>query len=293
MRSLLFVPGDSRRKFEKALQSTADAIILDLEDAIAPEHKAAARSVVAQLLAELPRGDKTVYVRINALETGLALTDLAAVMPLCPDGIMLPKCRAPEQLRQLDFYLDAFEAAAGTAPGHTRTIALVAETADSILALPSYRGCGPRLWGMTWGAEDLAASLGALANRKDGDWLDPYRLARSLCLTAAAANGVVAIDAVCVDIGDLDRLSAETAAARRDGFGAKAVIHPSHIDVVNAGFTPAAAEVEWARKVVAAFAAENAGGVLRLEGKMLDQPHLRAAENVLAQAARAERAAPR
>lgn len=287
MRSLLFVPGDSRRKFEKALQTGADAVILDLEDAIAPEQKAAARLLVAELLAGAPRGDKTLYVRINALETGLALADLAAVMPARPDGIMLPKCRGPEQLRQLDFYLDAFEAAAGTEAGHTRTMALVAETADSILALPAYRDCGPRLWGMMWGAEDLATSLGALENRRDGDWLDPYRLARSLCLTAAAAAGVVAIDAVCVDIADLDRLRAETAAARRDGFGAKAVIHPNHVDIVNLGFTPAPAEVEWARKVVAAFAAQPAGGVLKLEGRMLDQPHLRAAEKVLAQAARA------
>lgn len=283
MRSFLFVPGDSERKFARAAEGAADALILDLEDSVAPVGKVAARQVTAGMLAA-PRGRQQRYVRVNALDTGLTLADLAAVMPARPDGIVLPKCADAGQVRQVSLWLDAFEAAAGAAPGATRILAIATETAGSLFGLGSYAEAGPRLSGLMWGAEDLSASLGASANRLDGRWLAPFRLARDLCLAGAAAAGVPAIDTVHVDIEDLAGLEADAREARRDGFAGKAVIHPKHVDVVNAVFTPAPEELDWARRVVAAFATAADAGVLRMDGKMLDRPHLRLAERLLAAA---------
>jgi citrate lyase subunit beta/citryl-CoA lyase len=283
MRSLLFVPGDSPRKFERAAAGDADALILDLEDSVAPDRKAEARGMVAGMLAE-PRGRPKLFVRVNALDTGLTLGDLAAVMPARPDGIVLPKCAEPAQLVQLSHWLDAFEAAAGTPAGATRMIAIATETAASLFTLGGYAAAGPRLLGMMWGAEDLAASLGASANRDGEAWRGPFRLARDLCLAGAAAAGVTAIDTVYLDIENLAGLEAETREARKDGFGAKAVIHPKHVAVVNQVFTPAEAELAWARRVIAAFAADPQAGVVRMDGKMVDKPHLRLAERLVAAA---------
>jgi citrate lyase subunit beta/citryl-CoA lyase len=283
MRSFLFVPGDSERKFARAVEGAADALILDLEDSVAMAGKAAARQVTAGMLAA-PRGRQQRYVRVNALDTGLTLADLAAVMPARPDGIVLPKCADAGQVRQVSLWLDAFEAAAGVTPGVTRILAIATETAGSLFGLGSYTEAGPRLSGLMWGAEDLSASLGASANRLDGRWLPPFRLARDLCLAGAAAAGVPAIDTVHVDIEDLTGLEADAREARRDGFAGKAVIHPKHVDVVNAVFTPAAEELDWARRVVAAFATAGDAGVLRMDGKMLDRPHLRLAERLLSAA---------
>ncbi|MGU3493458.1 HpcH/HpaI aldolase/citrate lyase family protein [Xanthobacteraceae bacterium A53D] len=283
MRSLLFVPGDSTRKFEKASAGTADALILDLEDSVAPAAKAEAREIVRGMLAA-PRRQK-VYVRVNALDTGLTAQDVAAIMPGRPDGLVLPKCAGPQDVRQLGHYLDVSEALLGAdAMGTTRILAIVTETAESVLALTgaSYREAGPRLWGMAWGAEDLAASLGATGNKAGGNFAAPFLMARNLCLMAAAAAGVVAVDTVATDIADLAKVEAEAREARRDGFGAKMVIHPSHVDVTNAAFTPNEAEVAWARKVQAAFASDPSAGVVKLDGKMVDKPHLRAAERILA-----------
>ena len=289
MRSLLFVPGDSPRKFEKASAGPADALILDLEDSVVPDRKPEARLMAAAMLAAPRRAragaegqSQGRFVRVNALDTGLTLDDLAAVMPGRPDGIVLPKCAEAGQLRQLGFWLDAFEAAHGIPAGSTRLIAIATETAASLFGLGGYAAAGPRLAGLMWGAEDLAASLGAAENRTGADWHSPFRLARDLCLAGAAAAGVVAMDTVFTDIGDLAGLEAETRAARRDGFGAKAVIHPTHVPVVNAVFTPAPAELAWARRVVAAFAADPGAGAVRLDGKMVDRPHLRLAERLLA-----------
>lgn len=283
MRSFLFVPGDSERKFARAAEGAADALILDLEDSVAMAGKAAARPVTAGMLAA-PRGRQQRYVRVNALDTGLTLADLAAVMPARPDGIVLPKCADAGQVRQVSLWLDAFEVASGAAPGGTRILAIATETAGSLFGLGSYAEAGPRLSGLMWGAEDLSASLGASANRLDGRWLAPFRLARDLCLAGAAAAGVPAIDTVHVDIEDLAGLEADAREARRDGFAGKAVIHPKHVDVVNAVFTPAPEELDWARRVVAAFAMAGDAGVLRMDGKMLDRPHLRLAERLLAAA---------
>jgi citrate lyase subunit beta/citryl-CoA lyase len=281
MRSLLFVPGDSERKFARAADGPADALILDLEDSVVPARKPEARRITAGLLAA-PRGRQRRYVRVNALDTGMTLADLAAVMPARPDGVVLPKCAGGDQVRQVSLWLDAFEAAAGHPLGGTRILVIATETAASLFGLGSYAEAGPRLSGLIWGAEDLAASLGASANRLDGKWLAPFRLARDLCLASAAAAGVPAIDAVHVDIEDVTGLEADAREARRDGFGGKAVIHPKQVEVVNAAFTPAPDELDWARRVVAAFAAGGDAGVLRLDGKMLDRPHLRLAERLLA-----------
>jgi citrate lyase subunit beta/citryl-CoA lyase len=282
MRSWLFVPGDSERKFARAAEGEADALILDLEDSVLPAHKPAARAATRAMLGA-PRTRQQRWVRVNALDTGLTLDDLAAVMPAAPSGIVLPKCADAAQVRQLGLWLDAFEAAYGLERGATRILAIATETAASLFGLGGYAGAGPRLAALTWGAEDLSADIGGLANRADGAWLGPYRLARELCLAGAAAAGVPAIDTVHVDIGDLDGLAAEARAARRDGFAGKMVIHPSHVAAVNTAFTPAPEELDWARRVVAAFAAGGAGAV-RMDGRMLDRPHLRLAERLLAHA---------
>lgn len=280
MRSMLFVPGDSPRKFEKASGGKADALIIDLEDSVVTDRKSEARALSLAML----RAGHTPhlrYVRVNALDTGLTLADLAAVMPGRPHGIVLPKSQGGDDVRQLAAWLDAFEAAAGIAVGTTRIICVATETAGSIFGLGSYKGCSPRLAGLMWGAEDLSASLGASEKAAGGVFHSPYRLARDLCLMAAAAADVAPIDAVYTDIDNLAGLEQETRAARRDGFAAKALIHPKHVDIVNAAFAPTDAERGWAEKVIAAFAANPDAGTLRLDGMMIDRPHLRAARRIL------------
>lgn len=280
IRSLLFVPGDSTRKFDRASAGDADALILDLEDSISPDQKQAARDCTRAMLQS--RGRQYLFVRINAFDTGLALDDLAAVMPMRPDGVVLPKCACASQLQRLDHYLDAFESAGGQARGVTRILPIVTETAESLFGLQGYKGVTPRLWGMMWGAEDLAAALGAFANRDGNGHLEPFRLARNLCLAAATAAGVMPVDTVYVDIDDLDGLRRETLDARRDGFTAKAVIHPKHVAIVNDAMSPDAADIAWAQRVVAAFAADTGAGVVKMDGRMVDKPHLLKARRILA-----------
>lgn len=286
MRSFLFVPGDSARKFDKGRGGSADALILDLEDSVAAEAKERAQVETASMLSA-PRSRQKLYVRVNSFDTGLTLGDLAAVMPMRPDGIMLPKCSGAQDVARLGHYLDAFEAAHGSESGSTRIIGVATETAESIFGLSTYRDAGPRLCGLLWGAEDLVSSLGATDNKANGVYTEPFRLARNLCLTAAAAAGVVAIDTVCTVIGDLSYVEAEAEAARRDGFSAKAVIHPSHVEPVNRAFTPKPEEVAWARRILYAFAADPGAGVLKIDGKMIDKPHERAARKIVAMAERA------
>lgn len=281
MRSLLFVPGDSARKFARARDCGADALILDLEDSVAADAKEGARRETAAML-QAPRGRQTLFVRINAFETGLAAADLAAVMPYRPDGIALPKCEGPEQVKRLSHMLDALEAANGIPAGKTLVLAIVTETAASLFGLGGYRGCSERLWGMMWGAEDLAASFGATANRDAGGVLAPYQLARNLCLAGAAAAGVVAVDTVAVAIDDLAAVEQEAREARRDGFMAKGVIHPKHVEPVNAAFRPSDQEIAWARRITEAFGNRADLGVVKIDGQMIDKPHLRAAERILA-----------
>jgi len=280
MRTMLFVPGDSPRKFEKASEGKASALIIDLEDSVVFDKKDEARKLTRAML-ESRHGPQQLYVRVNALDTGMTLQDLAAVMPARPDGIVLPKSRGGDDVRKLALWLDAFEAAAGTEPGSTRIVVVATETAESVFGLGTYKDSSPRLAGLMWGAEDLAASLGATENGSGGVFHSPYRIARDLCLMGAAGAEVAAIDTVYTDIDNLAGLEQETRIARRDGFSAKALIHPKHVDVVNAAFEPSDAERAWAEKVVTAFADSPTLGTLRLDGKMIDRPHLRAARKIL------------
>src|SRR5690242_17736425 len=208
MRTMLFVPGDSPRKFEKAAQGNASALILDLEDSVVADKKPEARALTRTMLAARRAGQQ-LYVRVNALDTGLTLDDLAAVMPGRPDGIVLPKSRGGDDVRKLSLWLDAFEAAAGTKAGSTGIVVVATETAEAVFGLGTYKGCSPRLAGLMWGAEDLAASLGATENGRDGSFHSPYRLARDMCLIAAAAAEVAALDTVYTDIDNLAGLEQE------------------------------------------------------------------------------------
>lgn len=280
MRSMLFVPGDAPRKFDKARQTAADALILDLEDSVVPDKKDEARALTRVML-EAERGAQQLYVRVNALDTGRTLGDLAAIMPARPSGIVLPKSRGGDDVKMLALWLDAFEAAAGGAIGSTKIAVVATETGGAIFGLGTYKDSSPRLVGLMWGAEDLAAALGATENASCGVFHSPYRLARDLCLIGAAAADVAAIDTVYTDIDNLEGLEAETRAARRDGFSCKALIHPKHVEIVNSAFAPSAAERAWAIKVIAAFADNPDAGTLRLDGRMLDKPHLRAARKIL------------
>jgi citrate lyase subunit beta/citryl-CoA lyase len=255
-------------------------LILDLEDSVVADRKEEARGMTRAMLSGGRSGPR-LYVRVNALDTDMTLRDLAAVMPAAPDGIVLPKSQSGDDVRRLSLWLDAFEAAAGTEPGSTRIVVVATETAGSIFGLGTYKDSSARLEGLMWGAEDLAASLGATENGATGTFHSPYRLARDLCLMGAAAAEVAAIDTVYTDIENLAGLERETRIARRDGFSAKALIHPKHVDVVNAAFEPSAEERAWAEKVIAAFAASPDLGTLRLGGKMIDKPHLRAARRIL------------
>ena len=290
MRSFLFAPGDSDRKMVKAHSSDADAVLIDLEDAIAPEAKAQARDRTVRFLAGLGdrAGGKPVYVRINDLETGLAEDDLAAVVPAAPDGIVLPKARSGADVRRLSDRLDALEARAGLASGSLGILVLAAETPEAVLQMHTYQDCGPRLRGLTWGTEDLMAALGAAANREaDGAYSAPLALARNLCLYAAAAAGVQPIDTVYADYKDLAGLEREARLAARDGFTGKLAIHPGQVAIINAAFTPSPAAVEEARRIVAAFEGAPGAGAVGFEGRMLDRPHLAQAQRTLERARRA------
>jgi citrate lyase subunit beta/citryl-CoA lyase len=212
--------------------------------------------------------------------SGIALEDLAAVMPGKPDGILLPKC-VPEDLRTLDNYLAALETASALGPGSVRVIAIATETPVAMFALGAYRGSSPRLEAITWGAEDLAACLGGNNRRADGIYDDVYRLARSLCLLGAANAGVIAIDTIYTDFKDEGSLAAECAAARRSGFAAKMAIHPAQIPVINQAFTIGEEELAWARRVVQAFEENRGAGTIAIDGKMVDKPHLTLARRLL------------
>jgi citrate lyase subunit beta/citryl-CoA lyase len=280
VRSFLFVPADSERKLARALESGADALILDLEDSVAAANRPTARNLAREFLDTHGSAKIARYVRVNPLASGLALDDLAATVAGRPDGILLPKC-VPDDVRTLDHYLAAFEAASGHAVGTTRIVAIATETPQAVFALGHYAGSSPRLEAITWGAEDLSACIGGSNRTIDGAYDGPYTLARSLCLLAAAAAGVAALDTIYTDFRDPDGLKAECAAARRSGFAGKMAIHPAQIGPINEAFSTSAAERDWAEKVVAAFAANPDAGTLALDGKMIDKPHLVLARRLL------------
>ena len=288
MRSLLFVPADGGKKLDKAMASGADAVIVDLEDSISPEGKAAARERAAAFLAEATKATQRprLLVRVNGIATGLTDADLDAVVPARPDAIMLPKAEGGAGVMHADAKIGAREAMSGLPDGLIKIVAIATETATALFLAGTYRGASTRLEGLTWGAEDLSAELGAEANRDaDGRFLDPYRLARVLCLAGAAAAQVQAIDTIAADFRNLVLLRRECAEARRDGFTGKMAIHPAQVPVINEIFTPTADAVARARAVIAAFAADPGKGTVGIDGVMYDRPHLERARQLLARAA--------
>jgi citrate lyase subunit beta/citryl-CoA lyase len=282
MRSLLFVPGDRPERFAKAAASGADAVILDLEDAVVPERRAQARREIAEWLA-LPERALPVWVRINPVDTPDALTDLAAVIAARPDGIVLPKARDGADVHRVDHWLDSLEAQRGLARGSVGLLPLITESAGALLRAASFTQLPKRVVGLTWGAEDLAADLGASANRTaDGEYEFTFALARSFCLLAAAAGGVPAYDTIDVEFRDAAAVERRARASRRQGFVGKLAIHPAQVAPIHAAFSPTADEIAHAEQVVAAFAAAPGAGAVAFKGGMLDKPHLRQAERILA-----------
>ncbi|QIG80811.1 HpcH/HpaI aldolase/citrate lyase family protein [Stakelama tenebrarum] len=282
MRSWLFAPGDSERKMEKAAASDADIAIFDLEDAVSPDEKPKARKMVRDFLDSTVEGHERLWVRINPVDTPYALGDLAAVMPGRPGGIMLPKARGRADVELLDHYLSALEASAGIELGSTKVLALVTEAAEAMFTTGDYAGA-PRLVAMSWGAEDLADSIGASENRNpDGSYGFTYELARSLCLLGAATANVAAIETIQADFRDLETLKARATKVRRDGYRGMLAIHPAQVAVINDAFMPTAEEIEQAEEIVALFAANPGVGAIGYKGGMVDRPWLARAQQLLA-----------
>ncbi len=280
MKSLLFVPADSERKLAKAESCGADALVIDLEDAVLPTRKPVAREMLAAYATSYT-GKSELWVRVNDLLSGELLKDLAAVVPLQPVGIVLPKISGPEDLDIVGYYLDMAEAANGVPSGHTKMLAVCTETASAVLRMGELvQRHRPRLTGMLWGGEDLSTALGAGDPRHpDGRWRSMYEYARNQCLLACHSLGIEAIDTVYVDFRDPEGCRANCLEARYDGFTGKVAIHPDQVPIINAAFTPSEDEIAHAKKVIAAFA-EGAGAV-SLDGKMLDVPHLKSAQQML------------
>lgn len=279
-RSYLFVPGDSEKKLQKAADSRADALIIDLEDSVDAGSREGARGLAAEFLAT--RGDRPAWVRINPLDSPDSPKDLLAVVAAGPAGIVLPKARGVADVAALAASLDRLEQQHGLPSGEIEILPIATERPDALFRLQEYSGSIPRLAGLTWGAEDLSAALGATAVRDaDGNWLSPYLLARSLCLFAAAAAGVAAVDTVYTDFRDLAGLGKFAAAGRRDGFSGMLAIHPAQIEPINAAFEPTAAEIERARRIVELFASHPGVGTIGMDGQMLDRPHWLRARKLL------------
>jgi citrate lyase subunit beta / citryl-CoA lyase len=292
LRSLLFVPGDSDRKFVKASGIGADALILDLEDSVAPALKDAARAATAEKVSDTAPHDWQLFVRINPFDSGLSDADLAAVVRPGLDGIMLPKAEGADDVARVAATLDRLEAAAGMAAGSVKLVVIATETPRALFTLASYTPPHPRLAGLTWGAEDLAAAVGASANREvnaagQSSWTFPYQVARAAALFAASAAGVAPLDTLFADFRDGDGLARDCVAARRDGFVGRLAIHPDQVAIINTAFSPGEADLAHARKIVAAFAANPQAGTLGVDGKMVDIPHLKAALRTLAAAGEA------
>ena len=271
IRSFLFVPSDSERKLQKAADVGADALILDLEDAVAAEARPDARVQAREYLA----GKKNVWVRINPIDTDDAEADLEGVMPSAPAGIVLPKPRSAAAAIELDERLSKLESMHGIEVGSTRILPLCTEHPEALFTLQGYIGATPRLAGLSWGAEDLSAAIGAANNRdEDGNWLPTFEMARSFCLLAAAAAEVAAFDTVFTDFKDGDGLRRYASNARRDGFSGMLAIHPGQVDTINTAFVPTAEELQHAARIVELFEANPGAGTIGLDGRMIDRPHL-------------------
>jgi citrate lyase subunit beta/citryl-CoA lyase len=285
MRSLLFVPADGGSKLDKAMASGADGVIIDLEDSIAPERKAAARQMAFDFLkSNAPKANRPqLLVRINGLDTGMTDDDLAAIVPGKPDALLFPKAEGGTSVIHLDAKLAAQEAVAGLAEGSIKVLAQTVESSLGLFLAGTFRGSSKRLIGMTWGPEDLAAEIGAEANREaDGSLTEPYRIARAMCLLGATAAKLPAIETIHVDFRDLDALRKDTELARRDGFTGRLAIHPAQVPVFNEVFTPSQAQIEKAKAIVSAFAAKPGAGAVGIDGRMYDRPHLARAQALLA-----------
>lgn len=283
MRSWLFAPGDSEKKMTKAAGGPSDIVIFDLEDAVTEANKPGARDAIRGYLdAQAEKARARLWVRVNPLDGPHTAADLAAIMPARPGGIMLPKSRGRHDVEELDRLLSHQEAAHGTTLGSTPVIALVTETAAAMFTTGGYAGA-PRLAAMTWGAEDLADSIGAQTNRgPGGEFSFTYELARSLCLLGAAAAGVQAIETIQADFRDLDALKARAERVRREGYRGMLAIHPAQVEVINAAFSPGVEELAEAREIVALFEANPGAGTIGWKGRMLDRPHLSRARQLLA-----------
>jgi citrate lyase subunit beta/citryl-CoA lyase len=284
MRSWLFVPGDSERKLAKVATCGADVVIVDLEDAVAPQGKERARALAREWLAAQAGTGFRRWVRINALDTPLWRDDVAAVLSAAPDGIMVPKAAGPAQLQMLAAELHDLEERHGLAGGTTKLLPLVSETPAAALGIPAYLETRvPRLAGLTWGAEDLSAAIGASRKRDaKGRWTDAFRMVRAQLLLAAHACGVAPIDTLHADFRDLAGLERTARESHADGFAGMLAIHPDQVPAINAAFMPTEAEIAEARRIVEAFSAAPGAGALQLEGRMLDQPHLEQARRLLA-----------
>lgn len=285
MRSLLFVPADGGSKLDKAMASGADAVIIDLEDSIAAERKAIARQAALGFLRSItPKSTRPqLLVRVNGLDTGAIDDDLAAIVPGRPDAILFPKAEGGISVIHLDAKLAAQEAIAGLPEGTIKVLAQTVESAQGLFLAGTFRGASERLIGMTWGPEDLAAEIGAEANREaDGTLTEPYRLARAMCLLGATAAKLPAIETIHVDFRNLDALRKDTELARRDGFTGRLAIHPAQVPVINEVFTPSATQIEKAKAIVAAFAAKPGAGAVGIDGRMYDRPHFARAQALLA-----------
>jgi len=286
MRSFLFVPADSPRKLEKSLESGADAIIIDLEDAIAADQKEAARANAAAFIKGLPASSSRppIFIRVNGLESGLTDADLDAVLPAKPYGVVLPKGEGGASIIHLDAKLTAREAMHGIEDGATRIFAFAIESASAMFLAGTYAGASKRLLGLTWGSEDLSYEFGGVSSRDaTGQFFEPYKLARTLCLTAAAAAKVLAIDTVYADFRNPAGLRREAQDAAHQGFAGKMAIHPAQIPILNEVFAPSPERIAWARAVAEAFAATPDKGAVQVNGVMYDRPHLLHAEQVLKQ----------
>ena len=284
MRSLLFVPADGGSKLDKAMASGADAVIIDLEDSIAPERKQNARAAALEFLQaqHTTKQRPRLLVRINGLDTGMTDADLAAIVPGRPDAIVFPKAEGGASVVHLDAKLTAQEALAGLPEGSIKILAQAVESAAGLFAAGTFRDVSRRLIGMTWGPEDLSAELRAEANRDEHGMLtEPYRLARNICLYGAAVAKLPAIETVYVDFRNSEGLRRDTNDARRDGFSGRLAIHPAQVPVINAVFTPSAEQIAKAKMVVAAFAAQPGAGAVGIDGKMFDRPHLVRAQRLL------------
>ncbi|MEN2388243.1 CoA ester lyase [Comamonas sp. A7-5] len=279
LRSMLFVPADSDRKLAKAVDSRADALILDLEDSVADGRKPLARSLAAEFIAERKgQGGPALYVRINPLDTEWAIQDLAAVCLPGVAGIVLPKIHSVADITRLAYGLDALEARTGMAAGQAKIVAVATETPQAILNMHGYASGAPglgRLAGLIWGAEDLSTAIGATSNREaSGEYSPLYVLASALCLSASAAANVPAIDTLYADFKDERGLEDACRASRSRGFRGRIAIHPSQVDIINTSYSPSPQELVRAQRIVDAFANHPQAGALSIDGLMVDKPHL-------------------